>query len=175
MNREEPRRRALPATNSGARARSRLRPESRGPRRRNGLRFLRASRFRVSDDVAARKHIGVPGAQAPNAAPASTNRSAGGSQSPPRPGDRRTGFTPCRRAGGSPVAGRDGALHDPHGSQSRSAADWAGKATLATRRQLSLGPPCRLDFQPRAGRSPSGGRNGRSGSMLGRTRLGAVR
>ena len=83
MNREEQRRRV--PTSDELERQGALAPATEEPRavRRNGLlRFFRASRFRVADDVAARKHVGVPGAQPPGAAPAAGNQSAAPSHRP---------------------------------------------------------------------------------------------
>ena len=56
--------------------------EPRAGRRSGLLRFFRASRFRVSDDVAARKHVGTSHPPSPGAAPAEADQGAAASGQP---------------------------------------------------------------------------------------------
>ncbi len=80
MNREEQRRRV--PTSEELERQGALAPAGAGTEKRGGLmRFIRAGRFRVSDDVAARKHVGVvprhqPSGLTPEAAPQSGPASA---------------------------------------------------------------------------------------------------
>jgi hypothetical protein len=57
----------------------------RSERRGGLLRFFRASRFRVSDDVAARKHVGSQEVRTPPVATSSTGPTVGTSSQPETP------------------------------------------------------------------------------------------
>ncbi len=103
MSAEEQRRR-IPTSDELERQGA-LAPATGEPRatRRNGLlRFFRASRFRVSDDVAARKHIGAPGVQPPSAAPQGDDQSAASGRRPetatPAPQTRAPAIPTARRS-----------------------------------------------------------------------------
>jgi hypothetical protein len=70
------------------------------PERRGLMRFFRAGRFRVSDDVAARKHVGVAQPRLPASAP---NRDAD-QPTAPLPGTRAS--APAPRQPASPIVPR---------------------------------------------------------------------
>lgn len=91
MNPEEQRRRVptsdeLERQGALAPATAETRPERRG----GLLRFFRASRFRVSDDVAARKHVGAPPAQLPGGPAAAADQPPASSHTPSHRPDRAT-------------------------------------------------------------------------------------
>ncbi len=98
MSREEQRRR-IP-TSDELESQGALTPATGEPRteRRSLLRFFRASRFRVSDDVAARKHVGTSQPKRSPNTPTSLAEAGGGVEhQPERAAAPRPTMTPAAR------------------------------------------------------------------------------
>jgi hypothetical protein len=102
MSQEEQRRRV--PTSDELERQGALAPATGEPQagRRSGLRrFFRASRYRVSDDVAARKHVGTWRAPSPGAAPAAADQGAAASRNPDpataAPASRQSAVPEARR------------------------------------------------------------------------------